>query len=192
MTAGVLAIGASAGLAQSPSVQKIWTAGPFSFSDELGGLQIVDVSGSGTYFDPGVVRQKFQTTGKATITVRRNEMIARALSPHSSWSTLHMRLQVENLSAASWIGFRLELQEELGKASIYGDGLSFNQLTRDESSILSNRFSKYEVEHEPGDRLVFVDGWVDPYQSVEFTIFLLDLTPSPVFYIEQVPYLPAS
>ena len=105
---------------------------------------------------------------------------------------MYLRLKTINRSPAGWIGFRFELQEEIGKPSIYGDGLSFNQLTRDESNIVSDRFAKYEIEHEPGDRLVFNDGWVDQAQSVLFSVFLLDLTPGPVFYIEQIPHLPAS
>lgn len=169
-----------------------WTAGLFSFSDELGGIGILDVRGRGTLADPVIITQDFLTTGKGIITVRRIEPPSGTANFNSSWITMHIRFRVLNRSPASWIGFRFELQEELGQASIYGDGLSFNQLTRDESAILSSRFARYEVEHEPGDRLVFNDGWVDQSQSVDFSIFLLDLTPSPVFYIEQVPFLPAS
>jgi len=169
-----------------------WRAGLFSFSDELGGFSIIDVRGKGTYDNPVVITQDIQTVAKSILTIRPLPVEPGSFSFNSSWTTLHLRLRTMNSSPASWIGYRIELQEELGKPSIYGDGLSFNQLTRDESSILSDRFARYEVEHEPGDSLVFNDGWVDQKDAVMFSVFLLDLTPSPVFYIEQIPFLPAS
>lgn len=169
-----------------------WVAGKFTISDELGGFGIVNVVGRGTHDDPVIITQDVYTTGKSIITIRQRNKLIDANSLSANWTTMHIHFRTLNRSQASWIGFRFELQEELGKASIYGDGLSFNQLTRDETDILSNRFSRYEVEHEPGDRLVFNEGWVDQSDSVNFTVFLLDLTPTPTFYIEQIPYLPAS
>jgi len=169
-----------------------WHAGNFSFSDELGGFSIIDVRGRGTYDDPVIVTQDILTVANSVLTIRPLSIKKGTYSFNSNWTTLHLRLRTINRSPASWIGFRIELQGELGKPSIYGDGLSFNQLTRDESDILSDRFARYEVEHEPGDSLVFNDGWVDQYDAVLFSVFLLDLTPGPVFYIEQTPFLPAS
>lgn len=171
---------------------RIWRAGLHTFSDELGGFSIVDVRGSGTKSDPVIITQDFTTVAESVLTIRPVPVNEGQYSFSSTWTALHLQLNIINRSPASWIGFRFELQEELGKASIYGDGLSFNQLTRDESGIVSSRFAKYEIEHEPGDRLVFNDGWVDQSQSVLFSVFLLDLTPGPVFYIEQLPHLPAS
>lgn len=171
---------------------RFWRAGAFTFSDELGGFGIVNISGRGTFDDPVVLTQSVFTTGKSILTVRQNFTFRDKQRLNANWTTLHIRFQTLNQSDASWIGFRFELQEELGKASIYGDGLSFNQLTRDETDIISNRFARYEVEHEPGDRLVFNDGWVDRSDQVDFQVFLLDLTPTSIFYIEQVPHLPAS
>ncbi len=169
-----------------------WNAGPYTFSDELGGFGIVNVAGRGTHDDPVIITQDVFSIGKSIITIRQTNAFKTRRNLNTNWTTMHIRFRTLNRSPASWIGFRFELQEELGKASIYGDGLSFNQLTRDESDILSNRFMRYEVEHEPGDRLVFNDGWVDQSDEVEFTVFLLDLTPTSIFYIEQVPFLPAS
>lgn len=171
---------------------KKWISGAHSFSDELGGFAIVGLTGRGSYDDPVVITQEIYSTGKSIITIRQVPALAGAFGVQSSWTTLHIQFRTLNRSDAGWIGFRFELQEELGRASIYGDGLSFNQLTRDGTNILSDKFSKYEVEFEPADRLVFNTGTVDRAETVNFTIFLLDLTPSTIFYIEQVPYLPAS
>jgi len=169
-----------------------WRGGQFSFSDELGGFGIKGIKGRGTFDDPIVLSIDIESVGQSVLTVRQFTGLTDAVNLNKSWTTLHIKYDVMNNSSASWIGFRFELQEELGTPSIYGDGLSFNQITRDDSNILSDRFAKYEVEHEPGDRLVFNDGWVDQSDRVRFSIFLLDLTPAPVFYIQQIPHLPAS
>ena len=108
------------------------------------------------------------------------------------WTSLHLEIRSVNRSEAGWIGYHLELQEEIGKASIYGDGLSFNQLSRKSDNVLSSRFANHELEYEPGDRLIFRDGWVDRLDVVDFRFFVLDLTPTPVFYIHQVPRIPSS
>jgi len=200
VTVGLLAMGMSAqaddgridpGInAQTPAV-KHWRAGRYLFSDEQGGFNIVGVRGTGTYSDPAIITQRVHSVGPSLLTIHTSTAVSRLLDQGDYWLTLYLRLETLNQSEAGWIGYRLELQETPGEASIYGDGLSFNQLTRDESAILSDRFSHYTVEHEPGDRLVFTDGVVDNHEQTVFSLFLLDLSPKEIFYIEQQPQLPA-
>jgi hypothetical protein len=171
---------------------KKWIAGLFSFSDELGGMKIVSISGRGTLQDPVIVTQDVQTIGPSVLTVRPLAAMAGLSGLGTDWTSLHIELRTINRSEAGWIGFHLELQEEVGKASIYGDGLSFNQLTRQSDYVLSNRFANHELEYEPGDRLIFGNGWVDQMDMVDLRFFVLDLTPTPVFYIQQLPRVPSS
>ena len=171
--------------------QHQWQAGTFLFSDELGGFTINAVRGSGSRSDPVVITQSIHSVGPSVLTVRMVDTTRAMFDLGSTWKTLYLQLETLNSSPAGWIGYGLELQKVRGEPSIYGDGLSFNQLNRDESAIVSDRFARYEVEYEPGDRLVFTGGWVDPRMAARFRLFLLDLSPNGVFYIEQQPQLPA-
>lgn len=171
---------------------KAWIAGVYAFSDERGGFRILSVEGMGTRSDPIVIRQQFLTIAPATLIIRAIQPRRVMRTFASAFHTLHIRLITENQSAAAWIGYEISLQEELGKPSIYGDGLSFDQLSRSERNIVSDRFLEHIVEYEPGDSLFFNNGWVDLSEEVEFNFFVLDLTPVAEFYIVQQPYIPAS
>jgi hypothetical protein len=183
----------SLGSAQEKSVtERNMTAGPFTFSDELGGHRIVSVSGEGSKEDPIVIVQKIETLKPSTITIRHVRRFLKDRSVFAAWTSMHLKFVTHNITAASWIGFRFELQEKLGKPSIYGDGLSFNQITRNDEDIVSDRFIDHSVEFEPGDRLVFENGWVNQREEVQFKLYILDLSPADIFYLVQVPQLPAS
>ena len=53
---------------------------------------------------------------------------------------LHMRIEVTNNSKLPWIEFEFELQEQLNKPSVFGDGLSFDQRRTDSENISSANF----------------------------------------------------
>ena len=72
-----------------------------------------------------------------------------------------MRIEVLNNSRLPWIEFEFELQEQLGKASQFGDGLSFDQRRVDSGNIWSESFGKHSRAFEPYDRLLFREGKVD-------------------------------
>ena len=57
---------------------------------------------------------------------------------------LHLRIEVLNNSKLPWIEFEFELQEQLGKASLFGDGLSFDQRRVDSGNIWSESFAKLQ------------------------------------------------
>lgn len=200
LTVGLLAMSGSTqaddgrigvGNERAPPAVKHWRAGRYLFSDEQGGFSIVGVRGKGTFSDPAIITQRVHSVGPSLLTVHTTAGVSGLLRHESFWLTLYLQLETHNQSEAGWVGYRLELQEIPGEASIYGDGLSFNQITRDESSILSDRFHRYSIEHEPGDRLVFTEGTLDNHEQAVFSLFLLDLSPKETFYIEQQPQLPA-
>ena len=172
-----------------------WVAGKFSFSDELGGFKITGVSGSGTREDPAVVRQIFDTAYSGTMVIRRLGSIERQSKDAglgSTHGTVHLRIETINNSNLAWVGFGFELQEQLNVVSTYGDGLSFDQISRRRSEVFSDRFSDFEDQFEPGDRLVFTNGFVNNQTSVATGFVITDFTPTREFYLLQDPQIPAS
>ena len=172
-----------------------WIAGQFSFSDELGGFRITGVSGSGTREDPAHIKQVFDTSYDGTMVIRRIGPIEKELKDAglgASHGTVYMRIETTNNSNLSWVGFGFELQEVLNVVSTYGDGLSFDQLSRQRNDVYSDRFLDFEDQFEPGDRLVFTDGFVNNLTSVDTRFVITDFTPTRVFYLLQDPLIPAS
>ena len=172
---------------------KLWEAGRYSFSDELGGFEILGVSGTGIRDDPIVIRQRFATASAVTMVIRS----AQAKTDSNSYSsitngTIYLRLETANNSNLPWVGFGLELQEIFNKPSIYGDGLSFDQLGRRSADITSDRFLNFEDQFEPGDRLVYTNGVVDHRTKVTLNFLITDFTPVSKFYLHQDPMIPAS
>lgn len=172
----------------------VWQVGRFSFSDELGGFKITGVSGTGTRRDPFYIRQIFTDPNEATLVIRTHAMNNVASLPNNNvtHSAIHLYIETVNDSSLAWIGFGFELQEELDKPSTYGDGLSFDQLSRSISDISSDRFARFEEQFEPGDRLVYLDGFVDAQTKVTTRFVVTDFTPVPEFYLYQKPLVPAS
>ena len=172
-----------------------WIAGEFSFSDELGGFRITSVTGKGTRDDPAHIKQVFDTTYDGTMVIRRIRPIVKELKDAglgASHGTVYMRIETFNHSNLSWVGFGFELQEVLNVVSTYGDGLSFDQLSRQRNDVYSDRFLDFEDQFEPGDRLVFTDGFVNNQTTVETRFVITDFTPTRVFYLLQDPLIPAS
>ncbi len=176
------------------SSDKIWQTGRFSFSDELGGFTIQNVTGTGTRRDPYTIWQTLDTADAATLIIRTREMKGVAKLPNNNvtHSSIHLQIITVNNSNLTWIGLGFELQEVINIASTYGDGLSFDQLGRRSSDIYSNRFSDFEDQFEPGDRLVYTNGHVNNKTSVTTRFIITDFTPVSEFYLYQDPLIPAS
>ena len=172
----------------------IWRQGRFSFSDELGGFKILSVSGTGTRNNPYYIRQQFDTSDSATLVIRTHEMLNVARLPNNNitHSAIHLQIETLNNSNLSWVGFGFELQEKFNKVSTYGDGLSFDQLGRKQEDIYSNRFADFEDQFEPGDRLVYTNGFVNNQTKVTTKFVITDFTPVSIFYLLQDPLVPAS
>ncbi len=96
---------------------------------------------------------------------------------------------VLNGSRRVWGGFDLELQQELGSPSPYGDGLSFDQLGGFGARLHSDRFAANRQIYEPYDRVRFEIGSVDPGAQARFRFFITDPTPVEEFYLLQEPKL---
>ncbi len=171
----------------------IWYAGPYSFSDELGGFRILGVSGSGRKDDPFLIREEFTSSSPATMVIRAVAPI-RPFDQTGGFANgfMHMRVEVLNNSGQAWVEFEFELQEIFGQPSVFGDGLSFDQRRSDSDNISSDSFAEFSRNFEPYDRLRFREGKVDPLATAGFSFFVTDFTPRSQFYLLQDPRIPSS
>lgn len=184
---------AVAGAAAQETPLKQWRAGAYSFSDELGGFRIAGIAGKGTKDDPIVIREEFNSATPVTMVIRTVRPIRPFdYSGHYANGFLHIRIEVLNNSELPWIEFEFELQEQLGKASIFGDGLSFDQRRAESSNIWSESFREYSRAFEPYDRLLFREGKIDHLDGASFNFFITDFTPRWEFYLVQDPRIPSS
>ncbi|WP_349364076.1 MAG: hypothetical protein ABL307_01510 [Roseitalea porphyridii] len=168
------------------------TAG-YAFSDALGGFRITAMSGLGTRTDPIRLDQQVFSATPSTLVIRATKPINPFAHPKThATGTLHFDIKISNASGLPWTGAEFELQELLGKASVYGDGLSFDQRRTGNYQTVSDRFSDSRKDFEPYDRILFHEGFVDPGETVSFRFLITDLTPAPLFYIQFDPRIPAS
>jgi hypothetical protein len=170
-----------------------WQAGAYSFSDELGGFRIVSASGKGTKDEPIVIREEMNSASPVTMVIRTVRPI-RPFDYSGLYANgfLHVRIEVLNNSALPWIEFEFELQEHLGKASVFGDGLSFDQRRSESANIWSESFHEYSRAFEPYDRLLFRDGTIDHLRNASFNFMITDFTPRWEFFLVQDPRIPSS
>jgi hypothetical protein len=162
-------------------------AGSYLFSDELGGFRLLAISGSGTPADPIVLVEEIEEAVPVTLVVRRLPGTAR--TGKAGFSALTLEKVVINRSERVWAGFEIELQEILGRPSVYTDGLSFNQLGAVQPDVSSDSFAENNRLFEPYDRIRFQSGFVDPDATARFKITITDPTPDLEFYIVQDPKL---
>jgi hypothetical protein len=172
---------------------KRWRAGAYSFSDELGGFRITGASGTGTKADPIVIRQEMNSATPVTMTIRTVGPI-RPFDHSGKYANgfIHMRLEILNNSALPWVEFEFELQERIGEASVFGDGLSFDQRRVESDNIWSESFREYSRAFEPYDRLLFRNGSVDHLHGASFNFSITDFTPRWEFFLVLDPRIPAS
>lgn len=191
----LLAASGGAGLGQDVATRSELpelTAG-CDFSDTLGGFRIIALSGLGTRSDPIRIDQQVFAATASTLVIRATKPINPFAHPKThATGTLHFDITAQNISGLPWIGAEFELQEMLGQASVYGDGLSFDQRRTGNYSVVSDRFADSRLDFEPFDRILFHDGFVDPGETVRFRFLITDLTPANLFYIKFDPRIPAS
>jgi len=170
-----------------------WHAGPYSYSDELGGFAIVDISGTGTLDDPVVLTQEFFSASPVTLVIRAEQPIRpRFVEGNYANGFIYLRVVALNNSGLPWLEFEFELQEILGEPSTFGDGLSFDQRRTDSTNIGSDRYARFNRDYEPYDRLVFNDGYTDPLETATFDFLITDFTPRWEFFLVQDPTVPFS
>ena len=182
-----LLVSAAAGAGEG----RLWFAGPYSFSDELGGFSIRGISGTGSRADPIVIDQEMFSASPVTLVVRATVPV-QAFGSSNLVGMLHMRLRSLNSSGIPWEEYEFELQERLGIPSAHGDGLSFDQLRENPETRSSDLFKVHNTDFEPFDRLLFSGGHVDPRETAGFSFFITDFTPTAEFYIRQDPRIPLS
>lgn len=170
-------------------------AGGLSFSDELGGFDLVAVTGTGAAEDPIVITQRLHGIAPAKLVIR----LIRPPEPNplNAFQGNFLRAAISvitiNESGLGWVGFEFELQQTIDMPSVYGDGLSFDQLNVfRQRPFSSNKFREMTRDLEPYDQVRFINGGVDPGDWARFDINIIDLTPVDIFYLQSWPRIPAS
>ncbi len=185
--------GASAGDDGNRAFPNVLSAGSYSFSDELGGFRLLSANGSGTADDPFVLIPELESASPVTMVIRATKPIRPFADPRQfATGFLPIHLEVVNNSALPWVEFGFELQEHLGMASLFGDGLSFDQRITDSKSISSDHFRSFSRNFEPYDRLLFREGDVNHLDTATFRFLITDFTPRWEFFLVMDPRIPAS
>ena len=161
------------------------TLAGLTFSDELGGLTIVQGSGTGRLEDPFVLVEDITGEGPAILVIRgmSHRFGNRIGSQHDVGFALTKI--VRNRTQEPWSMFNLELRELLDDPSPFGDGLSFGQASDAGRPFRSDRFADVIETREPYDGVQFVDGLVAPGQTVAVSVVITDTTPRWEFYLLQ-------
>jgi hypothetical protein len=162
------------------------------FSDELGGFDLVEVSGSGTLEDPITVVERVTGNQSITLTIRNfgRDFGNRIGSQHVS--AFAMKKIVINDTGHVWRNYQMELREVTTRHSPYGDGLSFGQNSYIGQHYTKSSFPKIQRFDEPEDTLGFSGMDVAPGERAEFSFIISDMSPVSVFYLLQVPLQPLS
>jgi hypothetical protein len=192
MRAGRGALLGLAGLAWSclwagPSAAETWTVAGLSFSDELGGVRLLAVSGRGTHADPIVLVEEITGSGPAVLVVTNHRNGGELLSPARGFLALSVVKIVINRGPWRWSGFDLELRARPEGASVYTDGLSFDQPQIFRRTARADRFAQTAQEDEPFDLIRFDGGSVDPSDRLRLDFDIIDANGRPRFYLVQRP-----
>lgn len=159
--------------------------GGLIFSDELGGVRLLEGSGTGTLDDPVVLVEEITDYGPAVIVIRgMNARFGNRIRSHHDVGFAITKV-VRNATSQPWTLFTLELREKLLQESTFGDGLSFGQESKAGRPFLSDRFDTNFETEEPYDGLQFFDGVVEPGETVVLNFVITDTTPRFKFYLMQ-------
>jgi len=169
----------------APAAAKQLTLGGLTFSDELGGVQILEGWGSGTLDDPFVLVEEITEHGPAILTIRgmRHRFGNRIRSHHDVGFALTKI--VRNSTEQPWSLFNLELREFLDRSSPFGDGLSFGQASKVGRPFHSDSFTETIETREPFDGVSFHNGMIEPGQTVALNFVVTDTTPRWEFFLLQ-------
>jgi hypothetical protein len=172
------------GVAGGAGAEPITLAG-LTFSDELGGVRLVEGWGTGALDDPIVLVEEITGDGPAILVVRgMSYRFGNRIGSHHEIGFALTKL-VRNGTGELWSLFNLELREFLDRASPFGDGLSFGQASEAGRPFASDRFAESIETREPFDGVQFVDGLVEPGQTVAMSVAVTDTTPRFEFYLLQ-------
>lgn len=156
-----------------------------TFSDELGGVELLDGWGTGTIEDPFVLVEAITGVGPATLIVRGSTWrFGNRIRSHHEIGFALTKI-VQNRTELPWPVFNLELREFQDQSSPFGDGLSFGQATEAGRPFTSDRFVMNEDIGEPYDGLSFYDGLIMPGDQVALSFVVTDTTPKWEFFLMQ-------
>ena len=182
-----LALLAGLGLGAARSMAGTWTVAGLSFSDDLGGVRLLAVSGRGTRADPIVLVEEITDAGPAMLVIENLRNGGELISPARGFLSLSVIVVVTNRGPWRWSGFDLELRTTPDDPSVYSDGLSFDQPQTFQRLARADRFEQTVQEDEPFDRIRFDSGSVDPAYRLRLDFDILDANGRPVFYLVQRP-----
>jgi hypothetical protein len=135
--------------------------------------------------DPIVLVEEITGDGPAILVVRgMSYRFGNRIGSHHEIGFALTKL-VRNGTGELWSLFNLELREFLDRASPFGDGLSFGQASEAGRPFASDRFAESIETREPFDGVQFVDGLVEPGQTVAMSVVVTDTTPRFEFYLLQ-------
>lgn len=156
-----------------------------TFSDELGGVELLDGWGRGTLDEPFVLVERITGQGAAILIVRgMSAGLGNRIRSHHETGFALTKI-VHNETGQPWTMFDLELRERLDRPSPFDDGLSFGQASVAGRPFGSDRFSEHHDVEEPYDGLSFQDGLVLPGESVSLSFVVTDTTPTDEIYLLQ-------
>ncbi len=161
------------------------TLNGITFSDEVGGFELVDGWGSGTLADPFVIVERVVDNAPAILVVRGLTEAFGNPSRTQHLAGFVMTKVVINATDNAWQSYELHLQEHLGQDSTYGDGLSFGQNPTSVRNFSSDLYRDMIATDEPLDGVTFRQGVVRPGEQVAFSFFVTDNTPKTLFYLVQ-------
>lgn len=161
------------------------TLAGLTFSDELGGVVLLDGWGSGIAADPFVLVEEINDDGPAVLVVRGMRSRLGDAPDARFQQGMVLRKIVTNRTSRPWHVFELELRETLERTSTYEDGLSFGQATRQQRPFSADRYGTVLMTDEPLDTVVFSDGLVRPGEVVTVTAAITDYTPQDEFFLLQ-------
>ncbi len=169
----------------SLAVAKELALGGLTFSDELGGVRLLEGWGTGTLEDPVVLVEEITDHGPAVLVVRgmRPQFGNRIQSQHDVGFAVTKI--VRNATELPWTLFNLELREAIDRESPFGDGLSFGQASEAGRPFASDRFANNFETREPYDGVQFSNGIVEPGETVMLQFVITDTTPRFKFYLMQ-------
>ncbi len=172
-----------------------WSVASGSRASETGGISfaiagdqatVLQTSGTGSLDDPFVVVERISGTEPVVLEVHglSPPFGNRVRTHHLTGFALHK--VVINDTTEIWSGYQIELQEQLGQNSPYGDGLSFGQLPGvGPRGLASDGYRDARAIDEPLDGVVFSQGMVRPGEQVVFRMVITDTTPQARFFLIQ-------
>ena len=156
-----------------------------TFSDELGGVEIMQGWGTGTLDDPFVLVEEITAHEPAILMVRgMTHAFGNRIRSHHDVGFALTKI-VRNRTEQAWSQFDLELREFIDHPSPFGDGLSFGQASEVGRPFSADRFGDMIETREPYDGISFFDGAVEPGETVVISVVITDTTPRYDFFLFQ-------